>query len=170
MIRWQNEANDVKQRFSRTAHNCKVGSIQSFNEAKQRLEDLTTLVRGERLARARAVEGLKWGDLVDRSPLMQRMVKTLNEELAAPLTDPKAFDKNRNQIRHGAELIAAFAYVIGQPTMENADEADYLTHSKNLLNDARAIVDATHIGDHATAEAAFASLQKNCSNCHANWR
>ena len=34
MIRWQYEANDAKQRFSRTARMCKVGSIQSLKRVK----------------------------------------------------------------------------------------------------------------------------------------
>jgi hypothetical protein len=113
MIRWQFEANDASQRFARTAGNCKVGTIQSFNEAKQRREDLSILVRGDRLAKVRRVEDRKWDDLVDRSPLMQRMERVLSDELSVQLADAKLFAKNSDNVRHSAELIAAIAKLLG---------------------------------------------------------
>src|SRR5690606_7859631 len=45
-IRWKAKASGLRDAFGRVAANCKVGTDQSYNEAKLRLQDLDELIRG----------------------------------------------------------------------------------------------------------------------------
>ncbi|MCH7729613.1 MAG: hypothetical protein IH991_24510, partial [Planctomycetes bacterium] len=115
MTRWMREAPDLKNRFARSARACKVGSRQAFTEASRRKEDLKTIVGGGKLQLADKIEKRPWGEILDRSPLMQRMNSLFQEELKVHVADKKTFAANRDRIKHNAELISAISTILRQP-------------------------------------------------------
>ena len=54
--------------------------------------------------------------------------------------------------------------------MEDDDSTDYAVHSKRLVSDPRMLAHAARDRDYQAAADAFTSLQKNCANCHSEWR
>ncbi|HEY1601317.1 MAG TPA: cytochrome c [Pirellulales bacterium] len=169
-VRWQKDANSLRDLFGRAGSNCKVGTDNSFNEAKLRSQDLSELVRGGTLEARDAKEDFQWPEVANRPPLMKRMERSLRERLG-PWTGSKGeFTKHRDAILHEAELLAVLARVIKTEGYEYADDATYREYVDQLERQCQEIIEATKNGELPKAQSAASQMNKTCDACHGDFR
>lgn len=170
-VRWKEPAPELRDRFARAAEHCKVGTVEAFNEAKQRRDDLNDIVRGNAVIAAKpAGRKADWPVVVDRSRLMQRNQQAYHDTLDPDTAGDAKFNESKDKIIREATLVAAIATIVMQPGMPNADEGDYRKHAEQLRDSARAVVEAAKLGHRERARAAFDNMSKSCSNCHVDFR
>ena len=115
-IRWKDAAPQLRNEFARAGRNCKVGTDQTFQEAKQRKQDLADLVGGTRPKSSSDAEAkADWSQVADRPPLMQRLDIAEQNRLTKWLASKQEFTAHRDDVKHEAQLIAAIADIITRP-------------------------------------------------------
>ena len=146
-MRWQKEAASLRDLFGRAGFNCKVGTDNSFNEAKLRSQDLSGPDSRQHARSSQRQRDFTWPEIANRPPLMKRMERSLRERLG-PWTSGKGdFTKNRDAIIHEAECLLVLARVIKSEGYEYADDARIASTSMLSNNNARRSSTATKKGD-----------------------
>ncbi len=170
-VRWQKDAPELRDLFAHAARSAKVGSPQSYNEAKLRRDELTDLVRGTTfVSRKPAEPKASWDQVCDVSPLMQRL-EVAKDEYLKPLTGNAAdFKANKDKLNHHANIVAAISEVMIQEGMENFDEEDYKGFSIEMKKAARDVVDAIQLDNYDGASKAVGAMDQACAQCHSDWR
>jgi len=169
-VRWRRDAATARDRFARAGFNSKVGTPNSFKEAKARRDDLQDLVGGGQLASVSPDADVTWEKVSDRPPLMQRFELAEQERLSPWTASKEAFIRQRDQIQHEAEIVAALAQVIQQDGFEYADDDDYLDYCKQIQRAALEIINAVKLNNYEAARQATGEIQKSCSACHEDFR
>jgi hypothetical protein len=169
-VRWKEAAPALRDLFSRAGHNCKVGTDQTFVESSQRKQDLTDLISGSRPKLPKAEKDAPWGQTADRPPLMQRLNIAHEERLTKWLANQGEFEKNRDDVRHEAQLMAVIADVISREGFDYWDEDDYKTHVRELREAAVNVSAAAEKDDFERAQKAINSAKKACADCHELYR
>ena len=170
-VRWKEDAPLARDLFARAASNTKVSSIQAFNESKQRKFDLEELVRGGTLDSSRPVEEQNnWENIVDRSPLMQRLKTSHEERVAVWTSNEQEFTRNIDRTKREAELLRMFAVVMTKDGMEDAGDDDYENYCKQLKTAAGSLLQAVREKDANAARKASSDIGKSCSACHEDYR
>lgn len=171
-IRWKEQAPGARELFARVGFNTKVGTIQAYNESKQRLVDLTDLVAGGQLqsAPADAESASDWERVADRPPLMQRLEVSQQKKLTQWTSSASAFQENREDIIHESEVVAAIAEAIQREGYEFAEDPDYLEFCKQLESAARTAVTGAREKDYEKVRKAVGEMGQSCSQCHENYR
>ena len=169
-IRWKKRAAGFRDAFAVAGRNSKAGDDNTYKEAKARSDDLSELVRGGSVELDPRSEEMKWHRIAERRPLMQRLEIALDKRLR-PLTANKSeFEKNRDQVRHEAELIAALAEVIQREEYEFYDDDVYLGYSKKLQAFAQAAAQAAKDNNFAEVQRSAGEISKSCSACHEDYK
>ncbi|HWB07872.1 MAG TPA: hypothetical protein VG826_01420 [Pirellulales bacterium] len=170
-VRWKKDAAGVREIFRRAGVNCKVGTDNSFKEAHQRSDDLAQLVTGGKIDLPKADPDVKWAEIANRPPLMTRMGKEgYSTKIKTWTSDKGEFSKNRNALFEEAQIVAAIAHVIQDPSYEFGDDETYLGYAKDLEKQALEIAEAVKADNLARAQAAGGQLNKACSTCHEGYR
>jgi hypothetical protein len=169
-VRWRKEAPALRSLFGRAGMNCKVGTDNSFKEAQLRSQDLAELVRGGNVELPKVDPDLRWADLVNRPPLMVRLEQAQDGRLKGWLANAGEFRKNKDAVRHEAQMIAALARIIQDPSYEYADDDTYLGYAAVVEQQAREIAEAVQTEDYQRASTAYGEMYKACSNCHEGYR
>ncbi|QDU93477.1 hypothetical protein [Lignipirellula cremea] len=170
-VRWQDTAPAIREVFARTARNSSTATDQVYNEAKLRRQDLSDLVGGSAFsAPTEPDRKASWGEVCDRSPLMQR-IETAQQGVLQPLTsNAEQFKANKEKITHEAEMIAAVAEILKQDGMEDSSDSDYTDFCDQMRNGARMIVDAVKNDSYDQASQGVGDISKSCSGCHESYR
>lgn len=170
-VRWKKDAPEIRDRFARSAANAKVGTIQVFNEAKLRKEELEELIRGAAFASSKAGEPkTDWSAICDRSPLMKRL-EVGHQGRMQPFTSSEAeYKGNKEALLHEANVIGAIAEILTQEGMTDAGELEYAALAKSMQKAARDVVDAVKLDNYAQAGKAVGAIGQACSKCHEDWR
>ena len=152
--------------------NSKSDNDNVYNEAKQRLEDLDALRRGETIAVPPNIEpNPSFNEQVsNRPPLMWRLERAQQDRLAVWTANPGEFAKNLAGIKHEAEMVAALAKVIQHPSYTAADDETYIEYAKALQKSAIDLREAAKQKNADAARAAAGVMSKACSNCHGDFR
>ncbi len=169
-VRWQKDAPSLRDLFGRAGFNCKVGTDNSFNEAKARSQDLADLIRGNSPEVRNANSDFLWPDVANRPPLMKRMELSLRERLGPWTAGKGDFTKNRDAIIHEAELLLVLARVIKSEGYEYADDSSYRAYVDALEEQCQEIVAATKQEDLSRAQSAASQMNKTCDACHGDFR
>jgi hypothetical protein len=169
-IRFQKDAAILRSLFGRAGMNCKVGTDNSFEEAKHRSQDLAEVVRGGAVEQRPAEADFRWAEVVNRAPLMKRMEKSLRERLSPWTSNASEFAKHRGAIQNEAQLLAMLCEVIKSEGYEYADDANYKKYIDELQQQCLEIVEATKSQDAKRGQSAAALLNKTCDACHADFR
>jgi cytochrome c556 len=169
-IRWKREAAAMRNALSRAGFNCKVGSDGSYKEAKTRVEDLQTLVRGGSLQLPDPAPDAPWPQVADRPPLMKRLEQAHDQGVAPLTADERQFERQADTLAHEAQIIAAIAEVISREGYEYADDETYLEYAKAMKMQALSLRDAAKAQNYEQARQAAGQLSKACSNCHDGYR
>lgn len=166
--KYKESAETASARFSEVAFNSKVGTERAYERALLCLKDLSQMLGGQRL---QGREGeIDWSRVVDRPPIMQRLGILSRDVFGAQMADEKSFTDNRDSIRHHAELVAAIGTMLRQPGMPQADDSEYAKFAEGLSEQAGQLAQFAAEKDFRQAAAAVRSLNKQCANCHADWR
>jgi hypothetical protein len=169
-IRWQRDADTARRLFGRAGFNCKVGTDQSFAEAKLCLEDLAGMLDGNPPRRKPENEnGFLWSNVAARPALMARLEEA-EKRLAAGLASAGEFGKQRDLVVHEAELVAAIGEVIQQPDFEYNDDDTYRGFAAAMRDAAVAVRAACESKNYDAARAAAGELSKACTDCHGGYR
>ncbi len=169
-VRWKSNAAVARDMFSRTAANLKAGgSIQVYNEAKQRKLDLDDLVRGSRL-QGSGEEDKSWESIVDRSPLMQLLESRFETNLKQWTNSKSEFNKQTESVRHEAELVVAIAEVLMAEEMDDAADDEYREFAELLKDGGQSVVQAVKSQDETLAVKGVTDISRSCVDCHDNYR
>jgi hypothetical protein len=169
-VRWKETAAGLRDQFARAGRNCKVGTDQTFQEASARKQELADLITGTRPQVSEADPAANWSEVVDRPPLMQRLNIAQEERLTKWLASDRDFKQHRDEIRHEAQLIAAFADIIAREGYEFADDEQFSQFARDLRQSAATLAAAANVGNYPQARQAGNGVTKACANCHEGYR
>jgi hypothetical protein len=169
-IRWQRDASTARRLFARAGFNCKVGTDQSFAEAKLCLEDLAGMLDGNPPRRKGEEEdGFRWSNVAARPALMARLEEA-EQRLAANVSSAVEFGRHREIAIHEAELVAAIGEVIRRPDFEYHDDDTYGGYAQAMRDAAVRIRAACSDKNYEAARTAVGQMSKACSDCHGEYR
>ncbi|HTN74845.1 MAG TPA: hypothetical protein VL096_06340 [Pirellulaceae bacterium] len=169
-VRWKADGPAARDVFARTASNCKVGTIQVFNEAKLRKAELEDLLGGSGLKDRQGEAKAVWNTVTDRAPLMQRLEMAQQTRMQPWIANKGEFKDHAEEMIHEAQLSAAFAEILKKEGMEDGDDGDYAAFCDRLKKACLDIVDAAKRDDYDKARAAVGEIDKACTECHQGYR
>jgi hypothetical protein len=169
-VKWKDKAAALRDQMAKAGVNCKVGTDQSFKEAKDRQEELAELLRGGAVEVPEPADFSGWAQASDRSPLMQRMEMAHKGNLLPHTSSAGDFSANADKVLHEAQILAALAHVIQDPSFEFADDTGYQEYAHAVEAGAAAVAQAAAAGDYAKAQHAMAEIGKACDECHGGFR
>jgi hypothetical protein len=170
-VRWKKDAPSIRDLMARTGFNCKVGTTQSYTEAKLRRDELETLVRGGSAPTVAGVEpNAPWDKVIGRPPLMQRLEMAQQQGVAIWTANAGDFSKFQEKLLKEAELIAVISEVIQRPGIEFSDDEQYLGFARAMRDAAREVAEAAKSKNYDAARAASGKIDKACSQCHEGYR
>jgi hypothetical protein len=171
-VRWKNQAAAAREIFAKAGFNAKAGDDRTFNESKQRTEDLAGMLRGESIQAPPNIEPNPdfSKQVASRAMLMRRLEEGFDKRLKGWTGSPENFAKNLSAIKHEAEVIAALSQVIMHPSYVDADSEDYRGYALSMQASAMAVVEATKQKNAEQARTAAGQLGKACTSCHGDFR
>lgn len=169
-VRWKEFALSARDGFARAGFNSKVGTDNSFKEAKLRAEDLEQLVRGGSIDVREADPKATWEAIADRPPLMQRLEIAYQKRLKPMTASESEFKSNMEEILHEAEIIAAIGHAMQKEGFEYYDDDDYITYSQQMQDAALKVVKAVKENNADAARAAAGDVGQSCTLCHESYR
>jgi hypothetical protein len=169
-VRWKQSAKVGRARFARAAAGAKVGSSQAYSEAKLRLQDLSDLLNGTPWNASSGTDPLEWSDALDHGPLMQLLEFALRENLTRATSTSQNLSESAEEAIQYAELIAAIGYVLGEPQMPNADDAEYTKWSRQMMEQAMAAAKAIRNQQPDEAKKQTGLIDQSCNQCHNAFR
>jgi hypothetical protein len=169
-VRWKADAATMRDALAGASRACQAPTDEAFAEAVRRLADLEELIRGGRLAASSGNELGAWSSLADRSLLMNRMEQGLEERISPALASGKEFNKQGDQIREEAEMLAILSKVICRPAYDYWDDEGFVDLALQLRGAATSLRDAASSADYDAARAAAGRASGACSACHEGYR
>ena len=170
-VRWKDDAPLARDLFSRAGRNCKVATPASYNESKQRKEDLAAMVGGSKLESngpAPAAE-TDWSQACERSELMKR-IEAANKKLKELSSNAGAFTGGAAEAKHEAEMLAAISTAMMKDGMPDAGDEDYEAFCKTIKNSAVEIIESIKLKSADGASKALGNISKACDDCHETYR
>ena len=169
-VRWKKDAVTARDLFARAGFNCKVGTDQSFAEAKARIDDLNRMLQGSSPeSRPERDEEFAWSQVAGRPALMSRL-----EEAQAALRPAAAsaadFKRNVEAALHAAEVMAVIGEIIQRRDYEYHDDQTYVGYSSEMRDAAAALRQACNDGNYEAAREAAGRIEKSCNACHGDYR
>ncbi|MEM8736183.1 MAG: hypothetical protein AAGG44_18275 [Planctomycetota bacterium] len=168
-IRFKKSSGIAREQMARVAANCKVGSAQTFKEAKLRLDDLRDLVNGVALSGEPKSE-VDWSGLIDRAPLMKLLKWAQQDHLNRLAANEAEFKNNGDDLARYAQLIAILGKASLAEEMPDATDTDYQGFATQMIEQAKQITLAVETSNPALARQAAAQLGQSCQDCHDNFR
>ena len=169
-VRWKKEAPSERDAFARTAANAKVGTTGVYNEAKLRKQDLVDLIGGQSITLKDAEAKAKWAELVNRSPLMQRLDANFESKVKVWSASASEFNSNLEQLQHEAQIFATIGAVLKKEGMESADDGEYRKFADILIGGSSDLVKACKDKDQSAASKAASVIATSCDKCHEGYR
>jgi len=169
-VRWKDNALLARDRFARAGSNLKTATDNTFKEAKDRAEDLATMLRGSSISGGEPNADATWEVIADRPPLMQRLEIAFDSRIRVWTGNANEFRANSEELLHEAELIAAIAHAMQQEGFEYADDDDYVAFTNQMRDAASAVAKAVRDNDADGARTAAGNIAKSCSECHEGYR
>jgi hypothetical protein len=165
-IRWKEPAAAVRDVFSRSAGNAKVGTQQTYNESKIRKQDMQDIIGGANFVGESSDPANNWEVIVDRPPLMERISIAFEEKLQPSIANEDEFKKLVDEMKHEAEILAMLSEILSLEGMEDAGDETYDGYAQSMKTGAVDYAQALKDGDYAKARAAAGVMGQACSNCH----
>ena len=169
-VRFKENSSGFRDALARTGRNCKVGTIQAYNESKQRKADLQDVLSGSAYQGKEGDPDATWDKICDRSPLMQRLEISLDKHLKPGTSSAAEFNKNLDTLSHEAQLVAAMALVLMKEGMEDGDYEDYQEFCNQMKQGAADIVSGVKQKNYESARKGAGIIGQACSTCHENYR
>jgi hypothetical protein len=169
-VRFKDKAAGMRDALAKAGFNCKVASTGAFNEAKLRFQDLQELVRGGNVAVESGEAKVKFADIANRPPLMQRMEEAALKNLQPLSADSAQFKANKDKILHEAQILAILAKAIQDDGYDSSADEAYQTYARTVEKHALEIAEAIQLESFDKARAALGNITKTCDACHADYR
>jgi hypothetical protein len=170
-VRWQKYGALAQASFAHAAATARVGTIQSYQTAKSRREELGELIRGGTLEGSESdVSDFSWPEVIDRVPIMIRLSSAIDETLKTGGASETVFSENLERMSHEANLVSALSQVLIQHDMPDADDQDYSKHALTMNQAAQELIEACKSKQFDPASTAINRIQQSCNNCHEAWR
>jgi hypothetical protein len=170
-VRWQKYGALAQATFAHAAATARVGTLQSYQTAKSRRDELGELIRGGTLeGKESDIGDLSWPEVVDRVPIMIRLDSAVDETLKTGGASETVFSENLDRLSHEANLVSALSQVLIRHDMPDADEQDYSKHALVMNQAARELIEACKSKQFDPASTAINRIQQSCNNCHEAWR
>lgn len=170
-VRWQENAPIARDLFAKMADNATAGSQAVYNQAKLRKEDLLEIINGGKLSVPGEFDPeTHWDDVIDRSPLMERVEIGLGDRIKPWTASVGDFKENRESLLLEAAMFAAIAEVLTREGLPDADQEGYVELAREMRDAALQIVTAIETDDYDLALSAGSLVAESCQNCHDNWR
>ncbi|MDZ4821432.1 MAG: hypothetical protein SGJ20_20915 [Planctomycetota bacterium] len=170
-VRWKAQAATARDLFGRAGLNSKTGTDQAFNESKLREQDLTALVRGETLQGSSTTENnLMWNSFANRPPLMWRLERAQQDRIAVWTASQQAFSKNKAQLIHESQMVAALAEVIQKEGYPESSDEGYRAYAQSMQQGAREIISGAASDNLSKVQSGAATMSKACNDCHGDFR
>lgn len=169
-VRWKKDAAGLKALYGRAGINSKVGTDNSFKEARTRSEDLAELLNGGNIEVPKPDPDATWQAVANRAPLMRRF-KVAQEERLTPWTGSKLeFTAHKDEVIREAQLVAAISQIIKHESYEFADDSTYAGYLNDLQKHCLEVAEAAKTGDFDKAQSAMGLAAKACTDCHGGFR
>lgn len=169
-VRWKNDGAALRDVFARSAANTKTGSPQSYNEAKQRKQDLQDIIGGNPYAASGTVEPQNnWSQICDRAPLMSRLESGL-KRIKEGTSDEAAFKSAAETLRNEGALVAAIGEVLLQDGMDDSTEDTYREQAMAMRDAGVELQEAVKAETYDRAVSAMSIIGRSCDDCHNDWR
>ncbi len=169
-IRWKRDAATARDLFARAGFNCKVGTDQTFNESRLRIEDLEGMIQGSPpKGKPEQEEDFRWSQVAGRPPLMSRL-ELAGEIMNASIASQADFKGKADRLFHEAEIVAAIGEVVCRPDFEYFDDETYVEYASTMRDAAVAVRKACLDQDYDAARAAVGDISKSCDTCHGDYR
>lgn len=169
-VRWQNSASIARTRFARMATNAKVGSGATFNEAKARMEDLATLLKGSPINDSTPAPEIVWPDIADRGPSMQLLEWALRENINPATASEKEFKDKSDELVKYAELVGIIGETLCKPGMNDAEDEEYKNWTNKMIAEAKKVTESVKLNNYTMAREAAGQLDQSCNSCHNTFR
>jgi hypothetical protein len=169
-VRWKQQAPALRQAFARAAANCKTGSDQAYNEAKLRKLDLQDVIGGGSVNLPDGKPRENWETVCDRSPLMQILEMSLQQQLQPNTANQAAFQASHEDLYREAQLVAVIGLVLKQDGMMDAGDEEYNGFCDQMTTPSVALVEAIKSNSHDQAVSAVGQISQACSACHELYR
>jgi hypothetical protein len=169
-VRWKKEAPTGRDLFARTAANAKVGTTAVYNEAKLRKTELGDLISGQSFELRDAEPKAKWGELINRVPLMQRLEPSRDEKIKPWTASESEFKGNLDKLSHEAQIFAAIGEVLQKEGLEDADDAEYKKFATMLVTGGKELAAACKEKNFDAASKATNLIVNSCEKCHEVYR
>ena len=169
-VRWKKQSPAARDAFASAGRNTKAADDNTFKESRQRSEDLDELIRGGSVEFRASDRPLKWHDVAERPPLMQRLEIALEKRLRPWTANVQEFRRHQNEVVHEAEIVAAVAEIIQHGGYEYVDDDDYLALCRQLGEHAAAARRAAREKDFDVLQREVGEISKSCSACHEDYR
>jgi len=164
--RWQGDANAMRRYLEQVASLCAKATKQSHSAAKQAVESLTNLLRGQ----SPEVGSSQEVQQVDRAQLMLRMEQSVDEILAPAISSKKNFRRRSSKVVHESQLLAVMAKIIMADGYESTDEKEFSDYANQLGEASTALSEAAKEKNYEAARSATGQLTQSCSACHEEFR
>ncbi len=168
-VRWKDQAAAARDLLARTAFNCKAGSTQVYNEAKLRKADLQDLVSGSGPSKRDAEPENDWSMIADRSPLME-YAESLIDALEDASRDAGAVQRAPDLVKRNSELLSLLGEVLTREGMDEADDKDYTTLSRSMIDESKKVTAAIDRGDADAVRKGVSGIRQKCDACHEQYR
>jgi hypothetical protein len=164
--RWQKEAAAMRRQLEQTATLCEEANDQSHSAAKQVVESLTDLLRGQ----SPDVGSLQEDQQVDRAQLMLRMEQSVDDIIGPAISSNKNFRRRSAEVVHETQLLAVLAKIITAASYESTDEKEFSDYARQLGEASTALAEAAKEKNYEAARSAAGQLTQSCSACHEDFR
>ena len=169
-IRWKKDAEAARNLLARSAGNCNSGSIQVFNECKQRKQDLDDLLRGSGISSPKAADESDWSQIADRSVLMEYLDVLAKEELPNLTNNDDGLAEDPDSIRRLGDMVALVGHVLIQEGMDEYDDEEYANLSKSMRDAALGIAEGVELKNADAIRKAVGAVNQACDACHEQYR
>jgi hypothetical protein len=169
-VRWKKEAPTGRDLFARTAANAKVGTTGVYNEAKLRKQELADLINGQSFDLRDADPKARWGELINRVPLMQRLEPGRDEKIKPWTASESEFEDNLDKLSHEGQIFAAIGEVLQKEGLEDADDDEYKKFAQMLVAGGKELAAACKEKKFDAASKATNLIANSCEKCHEAYR
>lgn len=169
-IKWKDKAASLRDAIAKAGFNCKVGSDQSFQEAKGRYEDLRTLLEGGSPKLPAAEPAAEWKNIADLTELMKRMEEAGQNHLTPWTASAAEFKSNKDKVLHEAQLLAVLSEVIKHPSYEFGADENFVKYADALRGACQEIAEGAKTDNYDKARSGAGAMSKACNGCHGDFR
>ena len=169
-VRWQKHGVMMSRKLAHAALNAKIGSTPVYREAIAVQQDLSDLIGGAQLPAENGDLAEDWSEIADRQLIMQRLERSVQQDLAAAVASAGEFSGVADEVEHASELTAAFGHVLTRSGMEDGDDSEYVRWCEELKAAAQSMLRAARDQDYDAAREAHGALKNSCVGCHEVYR